>query len=141
MQPGSQFVRHVFTSWEPRSRAPRFFATLSSCVYLARQGDATHWGLDYSVYLLLYDCYYHYLLIVLNSDFQYFFSLCTKEIIVPEDSYKRGFLIVLYIFTFKSGKTDSHKRVEVGIRVVHKASLNLADMVKWFGIWDWQHIR
>ena len=43
-------------------------------------------GLDYSVYPLLYDCNYHYLLIVLNSGFQYFFSLYTKEISVPEDS-------------------------------------------------------
>ena len=25
MQPGSQFVRHVFTSWKPRFRAPRIF--------------------------------------------------------------------------------------------------------------------
>ena len=28
LQVGSQFVRYVFTSWEPRSRTPRFFVTL-----------------------------------------------------------------------------------------------------------------
>ena len=48
---------------------------------------------------------------------------------------KKGFFNCFNIFTFKSGKTDSHKRVEVGILIVHEASLNLADMVKWFGIW------
>ena len=33
LQPGSQFVRHVFTSWEPRSRAPRFFVTLGLLIF------------------------------------------------------------------------------------------------------------